>query len=154
DERVLLVGDFGRRRPRSEDEVRAPVGEIERAGTAGDRVPGAGLEEPRSPRVILRGAGPEDAVLALEPLVGDPGVVCDAALLRDSQLVENRARRLESEPAGAAERPRDVLNDPPVFARLARTGDRFVDLDDAALGGRDDPLVLLVKRTRQHDVGN
>src|SRR5262249_47530998 len=93
------------------------------------------------------------AVVGLEPRVGEPGVVGDATLRRDTELLENRPRRLEGESTGAAERPRDVLDDPPVFTRLTRTGDRFVDLDDAALGGRDDSLVLLVKRAREHDVG-
>jgi hypothetical protein len=45
-QRVFFVDILGRRRPGRHIEARLAVGEVERAGAAGDRVPRTGLEEP------------------------------------------------------------------------------------------------------------
>ena len=52
-----------------------------------------------------------------------------------------------------AEAAREVADDLPVAARLARRRDGVADADDAALGARDRAFVLLVQRAGQDDVG-
>src|SRR5690606_6024375 len=125
----------------------------ERSRTLRNRVPRAGLEQPWRAGMIVRRAWPEHTELLIDLLVRDAGVVREATLRRDAQLVEDPARRLEVEAAAAAERVRDVLDDAPVLARVARRIDGPVDLDDAALDLRHGALVLLLERAREHDVG-
>src|SRR5262249_9337305 len=119
---------------------------------AGDGVPRARLEETRRAGMVLGGAGPEDAALALDALPGDAGVVGDAAGRRPPDLVEDLARSRELEAVRPSERAGDVLDDAPVLTRIPRARDRPVDLDDAPLRGGDRPLVLLLLRPGQHDV--
>ncbi len=59
-------------------------------------------EQPRRARVVLGRARPEDALLGLDPLVGDAGVVGDPAGAGPAQLVEDLAR-LGGEVLAAAE---------------------------------------------------
>src|ERR1700736_5504042 len=47
---------------------------------------------------------------------------------------------------------RNILDNPPILTSLPRTIDCFVDLDNAALGRRHDPLVFLLQRTRKNNV--
>ena len=150
---IAVVGDV---------ETGAAVGEIERSRALRDRVVAARFEQPWRAFVIRRRraglrivavAGPEHAHLALDLFVGHARVVGDAALAGDAQLLEDLARAREREAVRTAQRGGDVLNDPPVLARLARTIHRLVDLDDASFDLRDRALVFLVQAARQHDVG-
>ena len=102
---------------------------------------------------ILAVARPEDAHLLRDLLVGHAGVVGDAAFAGDAQLLEDLARLVEGEAVRPAERLRDVLDDAPVLARLARAVHGLVDLDDAPLDLRHRPFVFLVQAAGQHDVG-
>ena len=102
---------------------------------------------------ILRIARPEHAHLALDLLVSDARVVGDAAFACDPQLLENLAWLFEGESLRAAERARQILDDPPVLSGLAGAVDGLIDLDDAAFDLRDGAFILFVKTARQHDVG-
>ena len=86
-------------------------------------------------------------------LVGDAGIVGDAARRGPAQLLEDFARAREGEAAFAAEGRGDVLDDAPVLPGVAGAIDGLVDLDDPAFDLRDGALVLLVQRAGQHDVG-
>ena len=78
-DRVVVVHVLGRRRVGGDDEPRLAVGEIETPFSPRDWVPRTFLEQPRRAGVVLARTGPEDAVFALQPLVGDAGVIGDAA---------------------------------------------------------------------------
>src|SRR5690606_35568429 len=108
-----------RRRVGGDVEAGLPVGKVERAPTVRDGIPRTGFKEPRRTGVIGRRAGPEDALLLLDLLVRDPCIVDHASRRTAPQFVEDLARRAERESPFAAERPRDVLNDPPVLPRIA-----------------------------------
>src|SRR5690606_37645616 len=147
DDRVFVVDVFGGRGVFGDVEAGAAVGEVERAGALRDGVPRAGLEQARRARVVdgravrrFARAGPEDAVLALDLLVGDARVVDDGALRGHAQLFEDGARALERQAALAAQGAGDVLDDAPVLPRLARRVDGLVDLDDPPLDLRDGPF--------------
>src|SRR5579859_2263925 len=103
--------------------------------------------------MLRRRAGPKHAVLLLDLLIGDAGVIGDATLGGQAQLIENLAWVVEGEASLTAQRPSDILDDPPVFARRARAVNGFVDLDDAALGRRHRALVFLMQRAGQDHIG-
>src|SRR4030095_3784124 len=102
---------------------------------------------------ILAVAGPEHAELPIDFLVGHAGVVGDTALAGHAKLLEDLARHAEGEPSGPSKRLCDVLDDAPVFARLAGTVHGLVDLDDAAFYLCHRALVLLVEAAGQHHIG-
>src|SRR6516165_10919872 len=106
---------------------------------------------------LAAGAGrrtrPEHALLRLDLLVAEARVIDDAALRRPAQLVEDLPRTGEGESSLPAQRAGDILEDPPVLPGVAGRRDGLVDLDDAALRGAEDPLVLPVLRAGQDHVG-
>src|SRR5262245_4377297 len=102
--------------------------------------------------MVLARTRPEHALLALDPLPGDAGVVRDAPTGGDAELLEDRVRPGEREPALASDRAREILDDPPILARLAGTGDRLVDLDHAPFGVRHRALVFLVQRAGEDEI--
>src|SRR6185295_19279306 len=101
---------------------------------------------------ILRIARPEDTHLPFDFLVGDARIVGHAALAGDAQLLEDLARAAEREAARAAERPGQVLDDPPVLPGFAGTVHGLVDLDHAALDLRHQALVLFLEASGHDDV--
>src|SRR5262249_48964387 len=136
------------------------VGEVERAGSPGDRVPRPQLEQPRRPRMVDRLAArpfrrtrPEHALLRFDLLVADARVIDDAALRRPAQLLEDLPGTGEGESSLPAQRAGDILEDSPVLPGIAGRRDGLVDLDDPALRRADDTLVLLVLRAGQDHVG-
>src|SRR6185369_5508404 len=102
---------------------------------------------------VLRGARPEHAVLGVDLLPRDAGVVGDGAGGGPPQLVPDRAGALERKILPTAEPSREVAEDLPIPLRLPWRCDGAVDLDDAALevGGR--ALVLAPDRAGQDHVG-
>src|SRR5262249_42491823 len=119
-ERILGVGVLDRRFVGGRMESGLAVREVEGSGSSGDRIPGTRFEETRRAGMVLGRAGPEDAVLPLDALPGDAGIVGDAARGRQPQLVEDLARPGELEAVLPSERSGDVLDDAPVLARIAR----------------------------------
>ena len=103
--------------------------------------------------MVQRGAGPEDALLAVDPLVGDAVVVGDAAAGREPQLFENLAGLAEVEELAAAQAAREVADDIRIGARIAGRVDRFLNVDDARLHVGRDALLFLLQAAGQHDVG-
>ena len=144
-------------------EARLAVGEIERPGAFRDRVVAAGLEQPRRARVIGRRlarlrivavARPEDADLLLDLLVGDAGVVGDAALADATRSSSKISRGLSNVKPCARPSARAMSwMMRQSCARLAGTVDGLVDLDDAPFDLRDVALVLLLQAAGQDDVG-
>src|SRR5262245_54391845 len=140
----------------------AAIGEIERSRTFGDRVIAAALEQARRACVfgdrlaglrVVAVTGPEHSHVPLDLLVGHARVIGDAAAAGDTKFLENLARTAEGEACRTLQRDRNVLDDPPVLARLSGTRHRLVDLDDAAFDLCDRPFILLVKAAGQDDVG-
>src|SRR5207245_9693482 len=80
----------------------------------------AALEQPRRARMRERGAGPEEAVLRLDPLVRDAGVVDGSALRDVPQLAEDVLGAGVGELLGRREAASDVAEDLPVDARARR----------------------------------
>src|SRR5688572_1935869 len=109
------------------------------------------LDRRAGPRIFAV-TRPEDAEVARDFLVGHARVVGHAALARNSQLFEDRAWSLEGEAVRPPQRSGDVLEDPPVFARIPGAGHCLVDLDDAALDLGDRAFVLLLEAARQDDI--
>src|SRR5262245_13614591 len=89
DDRILVVDVLGRRRVGGDVEACLAVSEIKAASPTSDRVPGVRLEQSGRAGMVLRGAGPEDAVFFFDALVGDAGVIGDAARRSAAQLVED-----------------------------------------------------------------
>src|SRR5262249_50781594 len=121
-ERIVVAHVVNRPSVLGDVEARLPVGKIERPLALRDRIVRTAFEQARRPGVIDRAsrlgvvavAWPEDTHLPLDFLVGDAGVISDAALAGAAQLIEDRARFPEGESVRPAERTRDVLDDPPV----------------------------------------
>ena len=103
--------------------------------------------------MILRGAGPEDAHVLLDLLVGDARVVGGATLGGHPQLVEDvLGAREVVEVLAPAQAVGDLHHDLPVGPGISGAVHGLVDLDDAALGAGGGALVLLVQGRGEHDV--
>ena len=98
-------------------------------------------------------AGPEDALLRFDLLIGDTRVVGHPALRSPPQLSEHLGWLGKGEAAFPPQCFGNVLNDPPILPCVARAVNGFIDLDDAALGGCHRAFVFFVQRTGQDDVG-
>src|SRR5262245_52164240 len=152
DQRVLRVHILGGRTVLGDVEPRLSVREVEGAGALRDGVPAVTLEQPRRPRVvhglaglrILGVAGPEDPEVLLHLLPGDARVVRHAALAGHAQLLEHLPWALEREAALAAERPGEVLDDPPVLSSVSGRIHGLVDLDEPPLVLRHRYLTVLL----------
>src|SRR5581483_12080241 len=129
------------------------VGEVKAASPSSNGVPGTGLEEAWCSGMIFRGAGPKDAELLLDAFVGDAGIIGDPARRGAPQFREDFTRIGERESSLASQRRRDVLHDAPVLTGIAGRIHALVDLDNPAFNLCDGALVLLVQRSRQHDLG-
>src|SRR5262249_10751271 len=86
DERVVVVGLLGGRDVNDRMETGFAVGKAE-----------ALLVKPRRAGMLLGWAGPEDTILRLNLLIGDPPVVRFGPLGAQAQFIEDRARRAKSE---------------------------------------------------------
>src|SRR5262245_8989436 len=102
--------------------------------------------------MVISWTGPKNPVLALDLFIADAGVIGDAGAGRHAQLVENLSRVGKSETMGPVQRLGNVLNDTPIFPRLAGALHSLVDLDDAALGGCDNTFVFFLQRTGQDHI--
>ena len=122
------------------------------AGPAVGMVEPPALKEARRPGVVGVRAGPEDAHLPLDLLVGDAGVVGHAAARHPGELGEDVGGRVEVELMALSEPAGQVADDPPVGAGLPGRVDRLADADHSPLGARDSALVLLVQRAREDQV--
>src|SRR6185436_10267575 len=161
DDGIVRVDVFSGSDIRGRLEARSPIREVEGARSVGHGVPGPGLEQPHGalgaggwhPLGRLARTGPEHAEALLDALVRHSRVVAHSALGREPQLLEDRARALEREPASAAEGLGDVLDDAPVLPRLPGAIDGLVDANNAAFRLRHGTVVLFLERPRKHHVG-
>src|SRR5262249_9187081 len=124
-DRIVGVGDLGRRRVGGDVEARFAVRKIESAFALSDRIPRARLKQARRTGMIYRRARPKDAKLLLEALISNARVIGDSSGRRAAQFLEDFPRRRKCEAAFPLERPRDVLDDPPILPRFAGTLDRL-----------------------------
>src|ERR1043165_363673 len=97
DQRILFVGHFVWRTIFKRMKLRLTVGVIKPF-----------LKEARRARVIFARARPEDAVIALNLFPGDAVVIAVAAARRDTQFIEDRARRFKLEIFLTAQAARDL----------------------------------------------
>ena len=95
--------------------------------------------------MVLARARPEDAHVVLDFLIRDAEVVGGAAFGSDAQFVENVFRRSVCKVFPGPETAGEFEEDGGVGAGVAGRIDGLADAGDAALGGGDGAVFLLVQ---------
>src|SRR5262249_14696916 len=98
-------------------------------------------------------ARPEDALLALNLLVGNAVIVTQSAARYPTQLTKNVLDAGIGELCPGGKASGQVTDDLPVRTRLFRRLHGPPDADDAAFGRGHGAFVFLLQRARQDDVG-
>src|SRR5439155_13130799 len=98
-------------------------------------------------------ARPEDAILALNFLVGNAVIVTQPAARHPPQLTKDVLDAGIGELLPGGKTPCQVADDLPVRTRLSRRLHRLPDADDAAFGSGHSAFVFLLQRARQDDIG-
>src|SRR5579859_162488 len=109
--------------------------------------------EPGRAGVILSRAGPENAVLRFDLLIGDAEVVAFRAFGGDAYLLEDVALPFVGEVLAFAEPPREVADNIPIQTRFVGWVYRFVVFDDTPFETGDGAFVFGPDITRQHHIG-
>ena len=130
----------------------APLGQLEAALAVGIERDAA-FHQVGRPRMIQRGAWPEDAHLTVDFLVGDAIVVRVPPARGFAQFVEDLARLAKREILLFAQSARQVADDIGVAAGVGGRINGFPNVEHASLRVAGDAFFLLLKTARQHHVG-
>src|SRR5208282_364192 len=139
---ILVVGHLSRGTPLDRNEVSLAIGMTEFSA----------LIQARSALMAGLGAGPEQPVVFIDAIPGHAGIVRDAALGGDAQLLKYFARR-GAELFGIAESAGNFVDDSPVFARTVRRCHGSAMADDAAFHVGRRTVIFFHQRACEHDVG-